>query len=257
MKRYTRVWRRETANAWPLLQAAAAATLAWLIATHLARHHQPFFAPIAAVLALATFTAMFIARHIGGARVMIAQAAASAILTVALARGEAGTQRLGDALIGGGVALMFSQVFFSPEPVRLIRRATVAALKEMGYLLALTTRSLDEDANSHNPDSILDSARELRERLGELAHMMRAADHVVRHSVYWRSRSKAVARETAAAKHLELLGGSLLMLARIAIASEPSERRELVPVVARMVAADLIAFLGEDASEMHRVPFRP
>jgi uncharacterized membrane protein YgaE (UPF0421/DUF939 family) len=265
-----------------------AATLAWLIAMHLARHHQPIFAPIAAVvalntttgergthafrllfgvfigigvgegttllldseyvsLALATFTAMFIARHVGGARVMIAQAAASAILTVVVARGEAGTERLGDALIGGGVALIFSQVFFSPEPVGLIRRAAVAALQEMAHLLALAKRLLDEDDNGRNPESILDSTRELRDRLGELLQMTRAADRVVRHSVYWRSRWEAVARETTGARHLELLGASVLMLVRIAVASELSEARAFAPVVREF--AKVIASLAEAPSD--------
>ena len=115
--KYAGLLRRESTLAWPLLQATAAATLAWrLIAIHVAQHHRPFFArsprlsrsirPLANVvrtrsdsssafsqelavgeitilllgsdyasLALATFTAMIIARHAGGARVMIAQAA--------------------------------------------------------------------------------------------------------------------------------------------------------------------------------------
>ena len=269
--KYAGLLRRESTLAWPLLQATAAATLAWLIAIHVAQHHRPFFAPIAAVvalntttgergthafrllfgvftgiavgeitilllgsdyasLALATFTAMIIARHAGGARVMIAQAAASSILTVAVAKGEAGTQRLGDALIGGGVALLFSQVLFSPEPVGLIRRATVAALREMAHLLELTARALDDDSRQ-NPESILDSAHELHVRLGELREMTRAAARVARHSVYWRGRWEAVAHETAGARHLELVGGSVLVVVRTAMASDAPERRELATVV--------------------------
>jgi hypothetical protein len=139
--------RRWGAEAWPLLQGTAAATAAWIIATHVVDHRQLFFAPIAAVvalnahawrarqeraaavlgvivgitageltvaalggygrLALATFVAMAVAHARGGARIVIAQAAASAILTVAVANGVAGTQRLVDALIGAGVALVF------------------------------------------------------------------------------------------------------------------------------------------------------
>src|SRR5258708_32576956 len=37
---------------WPLLQQTAAATLAWVVAVHVVEHHQPFFAPIAAVVGL-------------------------------------------------------------------------------------------------------------------------------------------------------------------------------------------------------------
>jgi uncharacterized membrane protein YgaE (UPF0421/DUF939 family) len=54
---------------------------------------------------------------------MTAQTATASILTVAVAGGEAGTQRLADALIGAGVALVFSKFLFSPNPVLLVRRA--------------------------------------------------------------------------------------------------------------------------------------
>jgi hypothetical protein len=43
-------------------------------------------------LALAVFAATAVARALGGARIVIAQAAAGRILTVAVANGEAGTQ---------------------------------------------------------------------------------------------------------------------------------------------------------------------
>jgi hypothetical protein len=39
---------------WPVLQQTVAGTVAWLLATHLVHHHEPFFAPIAAVVALNT-----------------------------------------------------------------------------------------------------------------------------------------------------------------------------------------------------------
>jgi uncharacterized membrane protein YgaE (UPF0421/DUF939 family) len=69
-------------------------------------------------LAFATFVAMIIAAASGGTRIVIAQAAVAAILTVAIASPEAGVQRLIDALAGAGVALIFSQLLFAPEPVR-------------------------------------------------------------------------------------------------------------------------------------------
>ena len=52
---------------------------------------------------------MAVAVVLGGARIMIAQAAAGAILTVAVADGEAGLLRLVEALIGAGVALVFTR----------------------------------------------------------------------------------------------------------------------------------------------------
>src|SRR3954470_13468573 len=128
-------------DTWLVLQGTVAATAAWVIATRVVGNREPFFAPIAAFvalnaslgerglnairlllgvvvgivageltvaavgggygsLALAVFVATAVARALRGARIVIAQAAAGAILTVAVANGEAGTQRLVDALIG-------------------------------------------------------------------------------------------------------------------------------------------------------------
>lgn len=48
----SRAGRRASADAWLLLQRTIAATIAWAIAKHVFDHHEPFFAPIAAVVAL-------------------------------------------------------------------------------------------------------------------------------------------------------------------------------------------------------------
>ena len=93
-------------------------------------------------LALAIFVATCVARALGGARIVIAQAPAGAILTVAVADGHVGGQRLVDALIGGSVALVFSQLLFAPEPVALLRRAEATALATIAEALELTARGL-------------------------------------------------------------------------------------------------------------------
>nr|WP_240942614.1 FUSC family protein [Planosporangium thailandense] len=272
-----RALRTLAAGAWPLLHQTAAATVAWIIARHLVLHHQPFFAPIAAVvalnaalgerglnalrlllgvvvgivtaelaigvlgggygtLALATFVAMAIARALGGARIVMAQAAASAILTVAVANGEVGAQRLVDALIGAGVALVFSQLLFSPEPVALVRRAEAAALAEMADGLELTARALDRNDDTVG-EQALGRLRDLRDHLSELGRTRHASSRVVRHSVVWRSRKAPVVRENENAGHLDLLGGSCLMLTRTAMGVGPGERRRLVPSVRELAGA--------------------
>src|SRR4051794_40123479 len=45
---------RLAAGAWPLLQGTAAATAAWVLAKYVFGHEEPFFAPVAAVIALNT-----------------------------------------------------------------------------------------------------------------------------------------------------------------------------------------------------------
>jgi uncharacterized membrane protein YgaE (UPF0421/DUF939 family) len=273
----SRALRRLSAHAWPLLQGTAAATAAWVIAKHLVDHRQPFFAPIAAVLALnasrgerganalrllvgvivgivagelaigalgggygtlalATFAAMAVAVALGGARITIGQAAASAILTVAVADGQAGPQRLVDALIGAGVALVFTQVLFSPEPVGLLRRAEAAALTDMADGLKLTAQALERD-DKQLAERTISSLRDLRDRLAELSRSRRASSRVVRHSLLWRTRMAPVVRERENAGHLDLLGGSCLLLARTALTMSPAERQRLAPNVRELAGA--------------------
>jgi hypothetical protein len=273
----SRALRRAVANLWPLLQSTAAATAAWVIARQLNDHPDPFFAPIAAVvalnasrgerganavrllvgvvvgitagelaisalgggygtLALATFAGMAVAVALGAARVTIAQAASGAILTVAVADGQAGPQRLVDALIGAGTALVFSQLLFSPEPVALLRRAESAALEDMGDGLELTARALERD-DEKLAEQALSSMRELRDRLAEVSRMRRASRRVVRHSLAWRTRKAPVVRERENAGHLDLLGGSCLMLTRTMLAMEAPDRRRLAPSVRELAGA--------------------
>jgi uncharacterized membrane protein YgaE (UPF0421/DUF939 family) len=158
--------------------------VAWLIARHLVHHHEPLFAPVAAVVALnasrgerganavrlllgvvigilmaelwltvlgnhgygtlsiATFMAMLIALLLGGERIVLAQAAVSAILAVATSNAEAGPGTAADALIGSGVALLTSQIVFPAEPIALLRRAEVTTLLALADALDLAALAL-------------------------------------------------------------------------------------------------------------------
>jgi hypothetical protein len=263
--------------AWPLAQGTAAAAIAWAIARYALDHEEPFFAPVAAVialnattgerglnavrllqgvvvgivvgeltlaglndqvgsLALATFVAMAIAVALGGARITVAQAAVGAILTVAIGDADAGVQRLIDALVGAGVALTFSQLLFSPEPVRLLRRAESAALADMGRGLELTAEAL-----AHGDDELAERAlttlRDSRDRLVDLGRTRRASTRVSRRSAKWRSQRVPVVQETENAGYLDLLGGSCLTLTRAALAAEGDDRRELARPVRGLARA--------------------
>jgi uncharacterized membrane protein YgaE (UPF0421/DUF939 family) len=267
-----------------LLQGTAAATLAWVIAKHVVDHHEPFFAPIAAVvalnaplgerglnavrllegvvvgiiagelavaglgdgygpLALATFVAMSVAHALGGARIVIAQAAASAILTVAVADGQVGGQRLVDALIGGGVALLFSQLLFSPEPVALLRRAEAAALATIAEALELTARGLEKDDDDLTAQA-LSRLRDLRDRLAALGRTRDASRRVARRSAVWRGQRTPVVQEDENAGQLDLLGGSCVVLTRIAANTSPARRDKLAPILRAL--ADALTDLAKD-----------
>jgi uncharacterized membrane protein YgaE (UPF0421/DUF939 family) len=272
-----RAGERVVTAAWVLLQGAVAATAAWVIAKYGLHHPEPFFAPVAAVialnatlgerglhavrllygvvvgiligelgllvlgqgygtLALATFVATAIAYGVGGERITVAQAAVGAILTIAVGEPEAGLDRFVDALVGGGVALVFTQVLFSPEPVALVRRAEAAALGELADGLDLTVRGLEE-GNEELGERAMERLRTARDRLAEVGRMRRAGARVARRSLAWRSRRAVVVRENENAGHLDLLGVSCLMLTRVALETSPPEQRFLAPLVQELAGA--------------------
>jgi uncharacterized membrane protein YgaE (UPF0421/DUF939 family) len=147
-----------------LVQAAAAAGIAWELALQLPDHGQPFFAPIAAAIALGaergtrgrqaiqmmtgvsvgivvgavvlaiggagtwqivvgTLAALVVTTGAGAPRMVRNQAAASAILIVALHRpgSNLALQRLEDALIGGAVAIVIARFLLPIDPIPLVR----------------------------------------------------------------------------------------------------------------------------------------
>jgi hypothetical protein len=143
---------------------------------------------------------MISALAISGERLVIAQAAAGAILTVAAPIGEAGPQRLVDALIGAGVALVISQLLFPAEPVALLRRAEAAAVDGLGADLRLTAAAL-----AHDDPALAERARRSLRlasgRLVDLASARERSTRVVRWSpVWWRREGPVVREEENAAR---------------------------------------------------------
>jgi uncharacterized membrane protein YgaE (UPF0421/DUF939 family) len=186
-------------------------------------------------LFLATLAGMATSRALGGSWLVIAQAAAAAILTVAVGTDQAGANRLIDALIGGGVALAFSQVLFTPEPVRLLRRAEARVLTDIASAFDLTTRAIDE----HDQDlanRAIDSLRDLRDQLAQLGRARSASKRVARRSAAWRSQRDPVVKENEDAGQLDLLGGSALTVVRNATETTGDEREVLTPAIRDLAA---------------------
>lgn len=264
---------------WVLLQQAVAATVAWVLASYLVQSHEPFFAPIAAVVALnaplgerggnalrllegvvvgiicgdftrdflggtsgtlfvATLTAVTVTRALGGTPLALAQAAAAAILTVAVGDPNVGPERLFDALIGGGVALVFSQVLFTPEPVSLLRRAEGNALSNIADAFEMTARALDED-DQNLANRAIDRLRYVRDGF-DLARARHASQRVAKRSAAWRSQRDPVVQENENAGQLDLLGASALMLIRHATPAMGDDREVLAPAM-HAVAAEIRA----------------
>jgi fusaric acid resistance family protein len=196
-------------------------------------------------MALAILVATAAARALGGTRIVIAQAAVGAILTVGRADPEVGVERLTDALVGAGVAIVFSQLLFSPEPVALLRRGERAVLENIAAGLTLTASALEHD-DDQLAERAIERLRDLPDEVTELRRLGRATFGVARRTV-WRSQRTVVVRENENADQLDLVGGSCLFLARLAPSLRPPERRVVAHSVRALadVVTSLATHLGD------------
>ena len=278
---------RLTAHTWSVVQATLAAVIAWTVAGGLVQDHSPFFAPIAAVIALnasggergsnalklltgvfigigagelalaadvgelvtmsaATLLAMLVAVAINAERIVIGQAAASAILTtIFIGDGSPGIDRLVDALIGAGVALVFSQLLFPARLVALLRRIEVDALGEMSGMLTGVAQALDEEGDVSS-QQMVNRLGDLSRPMAELSRAREASMTTIRLSTIRWGDPQPVLDEDEIIERLILLGESCLFLCRSTAAMGAHERRELVPIVSGM--ADVLATLADDLS---------
>ncbi len=116
---------RLRAAIWPAVQAAAAAGLAWLVAHNLLGHAQPFFAPIAAAIALSTSgvrRGRRILQMVAGVTLGIAvgEAAAAVIGTNALTVGVVVLVTMAAALLAG--------VGFFSEGMMFVNQSSASAI---------------------------------------------------------------------------------------------------------------------------------
>src|SRR4051812_4713883 len=187
---------------WPVVQTACAAAIAWVIATRALGHDVPFFAPVAAIMALSATRgqrarravemmlgvalgvgladllvhllgsgiaqlagvvtlAMIAALLLGAGQIFLTEAAVSATLIVTLApndRSYAPT-RLVDALVGGAVALLFSQILFPVNPLKVVREAAERVLRELGETLADVACALERRELEAAEDALVRARR--------------------------------------------------------------------------------------------------
>jgi len=190
-----------------IAQTALAAGLAWEVALRIPNHGQPFFAPMAATIALAaergrrgrqaiqmmtgvglgiligavfvvpfgqggwqlvavTALALLVATSAGAPAIVRTQSAVSAILVVALhqAGSNAAWNRLIDAAIGGGIAIVVARFLFPIDPLDVVReqaRAVRASLASALDDLAAALAQHDQDLARASLEAI-DAVDDLR-----------------------------------------------------------------------------------------------
>lgn len=225
-----------------IAQSAVAAGVAWELALQIPNHGQPFFAPIAAVIALGaergrrgrqaidmmlgvtlgillgaaivalvgvgawqlvlgTSVSLVIATAIGASPVIRIQSAASTILVVALHRSgqNLALQRLEDALIGGGIAILLARFLFPVDPLELVRDEARQLRRRLADGLELVADALERGDRSR--------AREGERALNSLDE--RKLDDAL---ALARDITRAAPRRRRLRKRLEALGESWLEL---------------------------------------------
>jgi uncharacterized membrane protein YgaE (UPF0421/DUF939 family) len=244
---------------WPTVQTALAATIAWLLASRVLGHHTPFFAPVAAIMALGATrgqrarravemmlgvalgvglgdllihvfgvgivqlavivgAAMLTAIALGAGRLLLTEAAVSATLiaTIAPSSGNYAPTRLVDALVGGGVALLFSQLLFPLQPVRVVRDAARAILRELSETLGDSAAALDaHDIEAAERALLL--ARRVNGRWGRLEQALDAGDEAARFAPRRRRLRGRFAAYRSAGLPIDLMVTDVQVVARGAV----------------------------------------
>lgn len=94
-------------------------------------------------ISLAGFVAIMIASAFGLQAVVPIQAGVSALLVLALGAESAGLVRMLDVVCGTAVGLLFSQVLFTPDPVRQLHHGERALLRALGAAFREAGTALD------------------------------------------------------------------------------------------------------------------
>jgi uncharacterized membrane protein YgaE (UPF0421/DUF939 family) len=171
--------------------------------------------PIAVAALIALCVAVLIGHgYIGHGMMFANQTVVSSILVLALYRSNGGWERVYDALVGGGVAIVFAVLLFPAHPLKLLRRARTGVL---GVLQGVLSRTADIGAGHRAPapDWPLAAVDRVHAQLGGLIEARTTAGQIVRFAPRrWGLRGSVRAADRQAL-YVALLAGSVLQLARV------------------------------------------
>jgi len=246
-------------NAWPVVQTAGAAAIAWLLATTVLGHTNPVFAPIAAIvslgatrgqrarraielmlgvalgiaagdlltsvigvgvwqLAVIVGLAMAAAVSLGSGLLMLSEAGVSATLVVTVQSTTSGfpPARLIDVLVGGAVALVFSQLLFPVHPVKLVRTAAEAMVRELADTLREVAQAV-EDCDTNGAQVALERARQISAAWGRFEQALDLGGEAVRFAPVRRRQRGPMGVYRDIGHPLDLIVSDVAVLARGAV----------------------------------------
>ncbi|QUR69533.1 aromatic acid exporter family protein [Mycobacterium spongiae] len=217
---------------------------------------------IAAAVLLSLCVAMLIGQGFVPQRPMfVNQTTMSAILLLTFPLSGLALERIFDALIGGGLALVFSLVLFPKNPVHMLRDARNAVLEAVADMLARIAIPNADSAST--PDGTVGIAGQLHRRLAELLEVRKAARLLVRVAPRrWRLRYAVRTADRHAARSAELANAALLLVGTVTRARSGGERLdasiraalgELSTAVAALAVDDPATAAARAVSIRHRI----
>jgi uncharacterized membrane protein YgaE (UPF0421/DUF939 family) len=207
--------------------------------------------PLALIVALAMGAAVLFSPQ----PMFVNQAAASAILVVTLRTGGVAGERLIDALVGGGCALLVSLILFPPHPLPILARAIRSALQGTATALRGAADVL-ESGTPRDAEWTIEVTHALHERLAALAGARGVASDVVRLAPLRRRYRPEVERANERAANVALLANTALTLVRLSAAVlDDSEKppRSLTEGVEQLADATEVLARGANPEQRRRV----
>ena len=287
---------RIKASAWPALQTAVAAALAWLVASEVLHHPDGFFAPVAAIIAMgatrgqrarqavemmvgvavgvavadllilqigtgawqivvAVLLAFLAALIVGRGELLAIQAAVSAALvaTIDPPSGDFPPPRFLDALTGGTIALLFSQLLFPVHPLKLVHEAAESVLGELASTLEDVAGAL-EARDLEAAEGALERAREASEPWGYFEEALEESSDTARYAPPRRRQRPHIESYEEAGFPIDLTIRSVRTIARGGVRAltiddpVPDE----VPAAVRLLAEAIRGLAGSLTDEAER-----
>jgi uncharacterized membrane protein YgaE (UPF0421/DUF939 family) len=166
-------------------------------------------------LALTVGLAMGAAVVLGAGRLMLTEAAVSASLVATVSLDTQGfpPTRLLDALVGGAVALVFSQLLFPVNPLKVVREAAESVLDEIAQTLSDVADALDATDLGAAEDALL-RARRISKDWSGFEHALDVAREAAHYAPPRRRAREALDSYREAGLPLDLMVRDIHVIAR-------------------------------------------
>lgn len=153
-------------------------------------------------------------------RLAYIQGAASALFVLVLPPLQNPASRFVDAVVGGALGLLGSQVLFTPDPVALVAASLRHVLGRVEESLAAAARGVGEE-DPEASDAAVHLAREARSDLADLSNQRRIAHRIRRRTVRGRRRAARLRQLDETLDHVDVLVAATVLVTQDASHRQP------------------------------------